>query len=104
MKKYLIERELPGVGAFTPAQLCAAAENSCEALAQLAPDVQWVTSYVVRDRMFCIYLARDEAVIRRHAEMINLPAVRILEVSAVFDPSFATTVGAGAVRMQKVTS
>ena len=66
MKKYVIEREMPGIGASTPAQLRAGAETSNEALARLAPDVQWVKSYVVRDRTFCIYLARDEALIRQH--------------------------------------
>ena len=91
MKKYVIERELPGVGASTAAQLCARAETSNEALAQLAPDVQWVHSYVVRDRTICVYLARDEAVIRQHAVLSGLPATRIHEVCAVFDPSAATS-------------
>jgi uncharacterized protein DUF4242 len=96
MKKYVIEREIPGIGASTPAQLCGAAETSCEALARLAPDIQWVHSYVVRDRTFCLYLARDEAMIRRHAELSGFPATRIHEVCSVFDPSAATSLVARA--------
>lgn len=104
MKRFVIEREIPGIGASTTSQLCAAAETSCEALAQLAPDVQWVHSYVVRDRTFCIYLARDESMIRRHAELSGFPATRIHEVCAVFDPTFATAVVSTPARPQKVKS
>lgn len=104
MKKYVIEREIPNIGASTPSQLCAAAETSNEALAQLAPDVQWVHSYVVRDRTFCVYLARDEAMIRRHAELSGFPATRIHEVCAVFDPSSATSIVARNVHARKEAS
>jgi len=107
MRKYVIEREIPGIGAFTPGQLCAGAETSNEALAQLAPDVQWVQSYVVADRTFCVYLARDESLIRRHAELSGFPATRIHEVTAVFDPSSATVANAtvlGAPRARKEAS
>lgn len=102
MRKYVIEREIPGIGASSPAQLCSAAEVSCEALAQLAPDVQWVESYVTRDGTFCIYLARDEELIRRHAELSGIPATRIHEVCAIFDPSAATSIPAGSARAGKV--
>jgi hypothetical protein len=91
MKKYLIEREIPGIGESTPAQLRAGAETSNEALARLAPDVQWIESYVVADRTFCVYLARDEALIREHAALSGFPATRIHEVCAIFDPSTATS-------------
>ena len=104
MKKYVIEREVPGIGASTPAQLCAGAETSNEALARLAPDIQWVQSYVVRDRTFCIYLARDEALIRQHTELSGFPATRIHEVCAVFDPSSATAMVAGSARAKQVAS
>lgn len=104
MKKYVIEREIAGIGNSTPAQLCAGAEVSNEALARLAPDVQWVHSYVVRDRTFCVYLARDEALIRQHAELSGFPATRIHEVCAVFDPSSATSMVAGSARAKKVAS
>ncbi len=104
MRKYVIEREIPGIGAASPGQLCAAAETSNEALAQLAPDVQWVHSYVVANRTFCVYLARDEAVIRQHAELSGFPATRIHEVCAVFDPSTATASVAGSPRARKEAS
>jgi hypothetical protein len=104
MKKYVIERDIPGIGASTPAELCAGAETSCDALAQLAPDVQWVHSYVVQDRTFCIYLARDESLIRRHAELSGFPATRIHEVCAVFDPSAATSLVGGPARARRVLS
>ena len=91
MKKYLIEREIPGIGESTPADLRAGAETSNEALARLAPDVQWIVSYVVADRTFCVYLARDESLIREHAALSGFPATRIHEMRAVFDPSTATS-------------
>ena len=87
MKKYVIERRIPGVGKFDRKQLCEAAEVSNEALARLAPDVQWVHSYVTAEATFCIYLARDEEMIRRHAELSGFPATRIHEVCNMFDPS-----------------
>jgi len=104
MKKYVIEREIPGIGASTPAHLCAGAETSNEALARLAPDVQWVHSYVVHDRTFCLYLARDEALVRQHAELSGFPATRIHEVHAMFDPSTATSSVARSVRTCKEAS
>ena len=104
MRKYVIERKIPGVGALTPAQLRAAAETSNEALARLAPDVQWVHSHVAEDRTFCVYLARDEAVIRQHAELSGFPATRIHEVQAVFDPSAATSIVTGTLHVRKEAS
>lgn len=91
MRKYVIEREVPGIGASTPVQLRAAAETSNEALARLAPDVQWIQSFVADDRTFCLYLARDESLVREHAALSGFPATRIHEVRAVFDPSTATS-------------
>lgn len=104
MKKYVIEREIPGVGDLTPAQLAAVAETSNEALARLAPDVQWMQTSVVGDRTFCVYLARDEAVIRRHAELSGFPATRIHEVRAVIDPSTANARVVGSARGRKEAS
>jgi len=104
MRKYVIEREIPGIGGASPGQLCEAAETSNEALARLAPDVQWVHSYVVANRTFCVYLARDEAVIRQHAELSGFPATRIHEVCAVFDPSTATARVVGSARARKEAS
>lgn len=90
MKKYVIEREIPGVGAWTQTQLRECAETSCEVLAQLAPDVQWVESYVVEGRTFCIYLATDGERVREHARLAGFPANRIHEVRAIIDPTTAT--------------
>ena len=90
MRKYVIERSVPGVGRWTTQQLRAGAETSNEAIARLAPDVQWVQAFVADDRMFCVYLARDEDVIRRHAELTGLPVTRIVEVRATIDPTTAT--------------
>jgi hypothetical protein len=90
MRKYLIQRSLPGIGRADAAQLRAAAETSNEALARLSPDVQWVQSFVTDDATFCVYLARDEELVRRHAELSGFPATRITEVRTVFDPTTAS--------------
>ncbi|HEX9769718.1 MAG TPA: DUF4242 domain-containing protein [Kiloniellales bacterium] len=87
MRRYVIEREIPEVGTFEREQLRAAAAKSNQVLAQLAPDIQWQQSYVAGDRTFCIYLAKDEDVIRRHAEISGFPATRIYEIGKVIDPT-----------------
>ena len=69
LRRFVIERDIPKVGGFEREQLRGAAAKSNEALAQLAPDIQWVESYVADDKTFCVYLAKDEDVIRRHAEI-----------------------------------
>jgi hypothetical protein len=89
MKKYLIERNIPGVDKLTDPELQGAAETSNAALAQLAPHVQWVQSYVTPDRTFCLYLADDEAAVQEHARLSGFPATRIMEVSGVIDPTTA---------------
>lgn len=89
MRKYIIEREIPQVGSLEHEQLSAAAAKSNEALAKLAPHVQWQQSYVAADRTFCVYLADDEQVVREHAKLSGFPANRIIEVSKVIDPSTA---------------
>lgn len=89
MRKFIIEREIPKVGTLEREQLKAAAAKSNEALAQLAPKVQWVESYVADDRTFCVYLAENEDVIRRHAEISGFPANRIVEIKRVIDPTTA---------------
>jgi Protein of unknown function (DUF4242) len=90
MQKYIIERDIPEVGSLERAQLKEAAAKSNEALAQLAPDVQWVESYVADDKTFCVYLAKDEALIRRHAELSGFPANKITRVNRTIDPTTAT--------------
>ena len=86
MKKYIIEREIPQVGTLEGEQLRAAAAKSNEVLDQLA-DIQWFQSFVTADKLFCLYLAKDEDVIRRHAEMSGFPATKITEVGKVIDPT-----------------
>ena len=87
MKKYIIERDLPKIGESSPAALGAASAKSNEALSSLAPDIQWVESYVAADKTFCVYLAKDEDVIRKHAELSGFPATTITEVKAMIDPT-----------------
>jgi hypothetical protein len=89
MRRFVIEREIPKVGSFERQQLKAAAAKSNAVLADLAPDVQWIHSYVAGDKTFCIYMAEDEAVIRKHAEMSGFPATKITEVLKIIDPTTA---------------
>jgi hypothetical protein len=90
MRRFVIEREIPQVGSMDGQQLKAAAAKSNDALAKLSPDIQWEHSYVVGDKTFCIYMAKDEAVIRKHAEISGFPANRITEVRNVIDPMTAS--------------
>jgi hypothetical protein len=89
MNKYLIERDIPGVGAFTPEQLKGAAATSNAALAQLADKVKWEHSYVAGDKTFCIYLADGEDSIREHARLSGFPANKITQIGGVIDPATA---------------
>ena len=89
MRRYVIEREIPKVGSFERQQLKEAAAKSNQVLAELAPNIQWIESFVAADKTFCIYLATDEAVIRRHAELSDFPANRITEVPKMIDPTTA---------------
>jgi hypothetical protein len=87
LRRFVIEREIPKVGTFERDQLRAAAAKSNDVLRQLGADVQWVESFVAADRTFCIYLATDEAIIRKHAEISGFPATRIVEVMRTIDPT-----------------
>lgn len=89
MRRYIIERDIPQVGTLEREQLRAAAEKSNEALRQLAPDIQWVESYVAGDKTFCVYLAKDEDVIRKHSEISGFPANKITEIRRIIDPTTA---------------
>ena len=90
MKRYVIERDIGGVGAMDAEQLGGAAKVSNEALAQLAPRVQWQHSYVTAEKTFCIYLSEDEAAIHKHAELSGFPASIITEVTGIIDPITAS--------------
>jgi vacuolar-type H+-ATPase subunit E/Vma4 len=90
MRRYVVERGVPAVGNMEREQLKGVAAKSNEALAQLAPDIQWVESYVANDKTFCVYLAKDEDVIRKHAELCGFPANEITEVRRTIDPTTAS--------------
>ena len=90
MKKYVIEREMPKVGTLEQDQLSQAAATSNHALAKLGSDIQWVESYIAADKTFCVYLAKDESVIRQHAELSGFPASKITEIGKTIDPTTAT--------------
>ena len=89
LRKYIIERDIPKVGTFEREQLRGAAQKSNEVLRQLGPDIQWVESYVAGDKTFCVYMAKDEAIIRKHAEISGFPATKITEVKKMIDPTTA---------------
>ena len=87
LNKYIIERDIPEVGTLERQQLAEAAAKSNEVLAQLGPDIQWVESYVAADKTFCVYLAKDEDIIRNHAEISGFPATRVTAVRKMIDPT-----------------
>ncbi len=89
MKRYVIERDLPGVGRLGPEELKKAAATSNEALAALGGTVQWVESFVVDDKTFCIYLAEDELAVQEHARRSGFPASKVSEVRTTIDPMTA---------------
>jgi Protein of unknown function (DUF4242) len=89
MPKYVIERELPGAGKLTPQELQAVSQKSCGVLRNLGPSIQWVHSYVTDDKIYCIYNAPDEKMIRDHASQGGFPANRISEVRTIIDPTTA---------------
>ena len=90
MRKFMIERAIPGVGQLDSCGLAEAARKSNGALHALSPEIQWQQSYVTADKTFCVYLAEDEELIRRHAEKSGFPATKITEITGVIDPSTAT--------------
>ncbi len=89
MPKYVIEREIAGAGKLTPDQLQGIAQKSCTVLGKLGPQVQWLESYVTDDKIYCVYIAPDEAAVREHARQGGFPANRVSEVKAIIDPTTA---------------
>lgn len=89
MPKYMIEREIPGSGSFTPQDLQAISQKSCAILNSMGPRIQWLESYVTDDKVYCLYLAPDEAAIRTHAEQGGFPVTRVSQVRSVIDPMTA---------------
>jgi hypothetical protein len=86
MPRFLIERNIPGAGAMSPSELQAVAQRSCGVLRELGPAVQWQHSYVTADKVFCIYIAPDEAAVREHARRGGFPADRVSRIATVIDP------------------
>ncbi|MEO8649747.1 MAG: DUF4242 domain-containing protein [Acidobacteriota bacterium] len=87
MPKYVIEREIPGAGALSNDELNGASAKSCSVLDGLGNDIQWIHSYVTGDKIYCVYTAPSEELIRQHAELSGFPANRISEVKAMIDPT-----------------
>jgi hypothetical protein len=92
LRKFIIERDIPQVGTLERDQLREAAAKSNSVLRQLGSDIQWVESYVAENKTFCVYLAKDEAIIKKHAELSGFPATKVTEVRKMIDP---TTENAG---------
>jgi len=89
LNRYVIERDLPGAGKMSPAQLKDVATKSCDVLRVMGPTIQWVESYVTGDKVYCVYLAESEAQIREHAKKGGFPANKVSQVAAVMDPTTA---------------
>jgi len=89
MPRYLIERELPGAGKLSPEQLKGISQKSCSVLNTLGPQIQWIHSYVTGDKIYCVYRAPNEEMVREHARQGGFPANRVSEITTVIDPSTA---------------
>jgi hypothetical protein len=89
MPKFVIEREVPGAGSLTDAQLRELSQKSVSVLKELGPQIQWLHSYVTGDKVYCVYLAADEATIQEHARRVGIPANRVSAVRRLLDPSSA---------------
>jgi hypothetical protein len=89
MPKYVIERDIPGVGKLSGDQLKAISQTSCGVLTKMGPQIQWLQSYVTGDKIYCIYIAPNEKTVREHAQQGGFPANRVSEVATVIDPTTA---------------
>ena len=89
MKTYLIERDIPEAGKFTPEQLKAISQKSCNVLKEMGPDIQWVQSYVTGDKIYCVYKAKNEELIKEHAQKGGFPANYIMEIGSIISPATA---------------
>ncbi len=92
MPKYVIERELPGAGKMSASDLQMVAKKSCDVLRSLGPEIQWVESYVVDDKIYCVYISPDEELIEKHAKLGGFPANVISQVFAIIDPTSSENV------------
>ena len=89
MPKYVIERDIPGAGKLSPAELQGISQKSCGVLSSMGPQIQWVESFVTPDKIYCVYIAPNEAMVREHAKQGGFPANRVSEVKAVISPTTA---------------
>lgn len=89
MPKYIIEREIPGAGALTTADLQGISQKSCGILSDMGPKIQWVESYVTDDKVYCVYIAPDVETVKEHAEKGGFPANRVSEIKTMIDPTTA---------------
>ena len=89
MPKYVIEREIPGAGNMSPQELQSVSQKSCSVLRNLGSQIQWLHSYVTGDKIYCIYIAPNEEMVREHAQQGGFPANRISEIKTVIDPTTA---------------
>ncbi|HLG16479.1 MAG TPA: DUF4242 domain-containing protein [Blastocatellia bacterium] len=89
MPRFVIEREIPGAGKLSPAELQAISQTSCGVLQKMGPRIQWLQSFVTDDKIYCVYIAPDEATIREHANQGGFPANRVSEVKSIIDPTTA---------------
>ncbi len=87
MPKYVIERSIPGAGNLSPQDLQTISQKSCSVLSQLGPQIQWVHSYVTQDKIYCVYIAPNEELVRKHAEQGGFPADCVCEVKTIIDPT-----------------
>lgn len=89
MPKFVIEREIPGAGSLSAADLQAISQKSCGVLSDMGPQIQWVESFVTQDKIYCVYIAPDEASVREHAKRGGFPANQVSEVKRMIDPTTA---------------
>ena len=89
MPKYVIERDIPGAGKLSAAELQGISQKSCGVLQNMGPQIQWVESFVTPDKIYCVYIAPNEAMVREHAKQGGFPANRVSEVKAVISPTTA---------------
>jgi len=89
MPKFVIERDMPGAGKLSPADLKAASQKSCSVLEKLGPKIQWLHSYVTDDKIYCVYLAENEHLVREHAKLGGFPANRVSRIRTMIEPATA---------------
>lgn len=89
MPKYVIERDIPGAGKLSPQELHAISQKSCGILSKMGPQIQWLESYVTADKLYCVYIAPNEEMVREHARMGGFPANRVSEIKSIIDPTTA---------------